>query len=317
MFQYIREEEEEEHPATGPQFIMTGCDNQHRCGADSDESDTVNPTDDSTEDVRVWHWAEEGTPPPRHADCWRLPAGHRPRVPSRAHRKDHRTKCARQTLCHSWPQQATGENVELSDIDFGDSSRDHESHLRGGKASSEVICRKQPIQTYCVPVVQNASGACKLRRTVLAGETSVLCGDQPTQRERRIDKDIEPGTTTDTKRLTDSDPTHSQHETPEEYRAYVKEVRRAGRQNFAKQTADLVRRTLQVGNWEDIVRQIPLANQFLSETIETAKSEAMTIYDKHIQDKGSPQRLYKLQEALVKRAVLSLSKRCKGMSNCT
>ncbi|CAH1239729.1 Hypp5879 [Branchiostoma lanceolatum] len=302
---------------------MTGCDSKPRGGTHSDESVPVNPNDDSTEDVQFWHEAEESTPS-REGSLTVL---------SRTHSGQHRvrTKIARQTLCHSWPQQQhireddieierrntiynspASENIELSNIDLTD-IKANRNHLQGGKVTVEATCQKQPIQTCihvdspCVSVIKNDPATCKLRRT-----------DAAVQRENHTGNEgSEPGTTTDTDHPTDPDPSH---ESLEEYRAYVREVRSAGRQNFAKQTEDLVRRTLQVGNWTDITRQVPLteaqASQVLSETTDTAKEEAMAIYDKHIQDKGSPQRLYKLQEALVKRAVLSLGKRCKGMCNC-
>ncbi|XP_078617202.1 uncharacterized protein LOC144885232 [Branchiostoma floridae x Branchiostoma japonicum] len=281
---------------------MTGCDNQHRRASDSDENGHLNPvpTDDSTEDVQFWHEAEEGAPLPRE-DFW-----HSVRVLGRKHRGEYgvRTKIARQTLCHSWPQQHSrehdigierrntmdnspaNESVKRTDIDFSD-IKSYENHPQRG-------------------FIENVPSTCKLWRTELT-----------VQSERHSDDGTVPAAKTHTDSQTDSDPSH---ESLEEYRAYVAEVRRAGRQNFAKQTADLVRRTLQAGNWEDIVRQVTLpesqVNQFLCETLETTKEESMVIYDKHIQDKGSPQRLYILQEALVKRAILSLSRRCKGMSNC-
>ncbi|XP_066297140.1 uncharacterized protein [Branchiostoma lanceolatum] len=304
---------------------MTGCDSQHRCGTHSDESGSANPNDESTEDdVQFWHEAEEGTPS-REGSLTVLIRTH-----SGQHRV--RTKIARQTLCHSWPQQQhireddieierrntiynspASENIELANISFTD-IKAKRNHLQGGKVTVEATCEKQPIQTCihvdgpCVSVIKNVPATCKLRRTVAVVQRENHTGNEGS----------EPGTTAGVDRQTDPDPSR---ESPEEYRAYVREVRSAGRQNFAKQTADLVRRTLQVGNWTDISRQVPLteaqASQFLSEVTDTAKEEAMVIYDKHIQDKGSPQRLYKLQEALVKRAVLSLAKRCKGMSNCT
>ncbi|KAI8489824.1 hypothetical protein Bbelb_324540 [Branchiostoma belcheri] len=257
--------------------VMTGCD--QRCATDSDEGGQDNLANNSTEDVPVSYQRDGVT----------QDGGYRSLVED---------KVLSQREGHPFRPK------------YKRPSGTVESHFTVGVESAEASLPQQ-LQSYVVSV-QKAPAA----TSTLPGTSEVTGGTSQLARQEQ-DEDVDPGTTTDTERQTDTDPNQPRHESPEEYQAYIKEVRRAGRQNFAKQTADLVRRTLQVGNWEDIVRQIPLANQFLSETIETVKSEAMTIYDKHVQDKGSPQRLYKLQEALVKRAVLSLSKRCKGMSNCT
>ncbi|KAI8488510.1 hypothetical protein Bbelb_338220 [Branchiostoma belcheri] len=284
---------------------MTGCD--QRCATDPDESGQDSPTDDCAENVPVYYKRDRG---------------YRSLVEDLNQRDGIQTKYTQPSVFHSCPghiRQArlreierrntldispSGENVDRNgSVSFYQGTV--ESHFTVGIESAEASLPQQ-LQSYVV------SGQKAPAATSTLPGTSEVTGETCQLARQEQDEDVDPGTTTDTERQTDTDPNQPRHESPEEYQAYIKEVRRAGRQNFAKQTADLVRRTLQVGNWEDIVRQIPLANQFLSETIETAKSEAMTIYDKHVQDKGSPQRLYKLQEALVKRAVLSLSKKCKG-----
>ncbi|XP_078616321.1 uncharacterized protein LOC144884727 [Branchiostoma floridae x Branchiostoma japonicum] len=98
----------------------------------------------------------------------------------------------------------------------------------------------------------------------------------------------------------------------QEYRA---RLNKAYRTNFCEEAADLFIRTMELGRWDDIVSQLNFtkskADQLLNDSVSALKQRASGAFDSYPHDTSPPETLFRLQEDLVREAVLVLAKQCR------
>ncbi|KAI8489813.1 hypothetical protein Bbelb_324430 [Branchiostoma belcheri] len=109
-----------------------------------------------------------------------------------------------------------------------------------------------------------------------------------------------------------TDPPDSGHDDDQEYRA---RLNAAYRTNFCEETSDLFTLTMEAGRWADIVRQLNFtkarADQLFDDSVSTLKQKAGEAYDSHSHHSSPPESLFRVQEHLVREAVLALAQNCR------
>ncbi|KAI8488523.1 hypothetical protein Bbelb_338350 [Branchiostoma belcheri] len=109
-----------------------------------------------------------------------------------------------------------------------------------------------------------------------------------------------------------TDPPDSGHDDDQEYRA---RLNAAYRTNFCEEAADLFRLIMEAGRWTDIVRQLKFtkarADQLFDDSVSALKQNAGEAYDSHPHHSSPPESLFRIQEHLVREAVLALAQNCR------
>ncbi|XP_019637571.1 PREDICTED: uncharacterized protein LOC109479937 isoform X2 [Branchiostoma belcheri] len=111
--------------------------------------------------------------------------------------------------------------------------------------------------------------------------------------------------------VTDPDDSHGD----EDDKDYFARMTEAYRKNFCEEAADLFIRTMEAGRWADIVRQLNFtkarADQLFEDSVSTLKQKAGEAYDSHPHHSSPPESLFRVQELLVREAVLTLAQNCR------
>ncbi|XP_035696800.1 uncharacterized protein LOC118430197 [Branchiostoma floridae] len=115
------------------------------------------------------------------------------------------------------------------------------------------------------------------------------------------------------RRVADPDDCHGDED--DEDQDYFARMAEAYRKNFCEETADLFSGTMEAGRWNEIVSQLNFtkskADQLLSDSVSALKQKASEAYDSHPHHTSPPETLFRLQEVLVREAVLALAKQCR------
>ncbi|XP_078616608.1 uncharacterized protein LOC144884922 isoform X2 [Branchiostoma floridae x Branchiostoma japonicum] len=118
---------------------------------------------------------------------------------------------------------------------------------------------------------------------------------------------------TDGRRVADPDDCHGDED--DEDQDYFARMAEAYRTNFCEETADLFSSTMAAGRWDDIVSQLNFtkskADQLFRDSVSVLKQKASEAYDSHPHHASPPENLFRLQEILVREAVLALAKQCR------
>ncbi|XP_078616606.1 uncharacterized protein LOC144884921 isoform X2 [Branchiostoma floridae x Branchiostoma japonicum] len=101
----------------------------------------------------------------------------------------------------------------------------------------------------------------------------------------------------------------------DEDHGYFARMAEAYKKNFCEETADLFSGTMEAGRWNEIVSQLNFtkskADQLLNDSVSVLKQKASEAYDSHPHHTSPPETLFRLQEVLVREAVLALAKQCR------
>ncbi|XP_078696267.1 uncharacterized protein LOC144924671 isoform X2 [Branchiostoma floridae x Branchiostoma belcheri] len=114
--------------------------------------------------------------------------------------------------------------------------------------------------------------------------------------------------------VTDPDDSHGD-EDDEDDQDYFTRMTDAYRKNFCEEAADLFIRIMEAGRWADIVRQLNFtkarADQLFDDSVSALKQKAGEAYDSHPHHSSPPESLFRIQEHLVREAVLALAQECR------